>query len=369
MSAFGALLALALLAGHGCSEPEPVRIGFLGGLSGRVADLGVAGRNGALLAVEKRNAAGGIGGRPVQLVVRDDRQEPEAARQALAELLSERVEAIVGPMTSAMAVAVLPQANEKGLLLVSPTVTTNELTGKDDSLLRVIAPTRDYATKSARHAREQLKRTRVAVAYDLRNKSYAESWYQDFRQSFESDGGTVVAVRTFESSAEVHFSALARELLDARPDLVLLVANSLDTALICQQIRKLDLEIPIAASEWGATERLVELGGSAVEGITIAQFIDRASTKPEYVAFRQDYLQRFGHEPGFAGVAAYDAATVLLEGLARRQGRQSLKDAILTGGTFPGLQDPVKLDRFGDGTRRTFMTTVRNGQFVALGAQ
>ena len=54
----GSLCLTALLTA--CSKDEPVRIGFVGGLTGRVADLGIAGRNGALLAVEERNAAGGI---------------------------------------------------------------------------------------------------------------------------------------------------------------------------------------------------------------------------------------------------------------------------------------------------------------------
>ncbi len=54
-------------------------------MSGRVADLGVAGRNGAMLAIEQRNAAGGIHGRAVELVVKDDEQNPEVAKKAVAK--------------------------------------------------------------------------------------------------------------------------------------------------------------------------------------------------------------------------------------------------------------------------------------------
>ena len=64
------LLVLGLVSG--CGPREPVRVGFLGGLSGRVADLGEAGRNGAQIAVEEVNRAGGIDGRQIQLIVRDD---------------------------------------------------------------------------------------------------------------------------------------------------------------------------------------------------------------------------------------------------------------------------------------------------------
>ena len=81
-AAFRVLLLAALAA---CSPPEPLRIGFIGGLSGRVADLGEAGRNGAQIAVEEFNQAGGINGLPVELIVRDDGQNPEKAIAAVNE--------------------------------------------------------------------------------------------------------------------------------------------------------------------------------------------------------------------------------------------------------------------------------------------
>ena len=76
----------ALLILTACSPREPLRVGFLAGLSGNVADLGEAGRNGAQIAVEEVNRAGGIHGRPVELIVRDDAQSPEKAIAAANEL-------------------------------------------------------------------------------------------------------------------------------------------------------------------------------------------------------------------------------------------------------------------------------------------
>jgi len=85
-----------------------VRIGFLAGLSGRVADLGIGGRNGAILAVEMRNRQGGINGRPVELIAEDDQQDAELARHAASRLLASKVEVVIGPMTSTMALAIAP---------------------------------------------------------------------------------------------------------------------------------------------------------------------------------------------------------------------------------------------------------------------
>ena len=106
---FGALLvALAGLLCVACIPSKPLRLGFIGGLSGPVADLGESGRDGALLAVEEINAAGGIGGRRVELHLIDDGQDEEQAAAAVETLAREGVELIIGPLTSAMGVAALP---------------------------------------------------------------------------------------------------------------------------------------------------------------------------------------------------------------------------------------------------------------------
>ncbi len=357
-------VALLLLAS--CAPPEPLRIGFLGGISGRVADLGLGGRNAVTLAVEMRNKAGGIGGRQVELLVEDDQQDAEVARKAFARLAERKVEAVVGPMTSAMALAVVPLANDAKLLLVSPTVTTTALSGIDDQFLRVIRATTPYAQKSAGHHLHQQGSRRVAVAYDQRNQAYSESWLADYRQAFENGGGKIVAAEGFQSNEAARFDILAARLLEAAPDAVLLIANSVDAALLAQQLRARRPDLKLNAAEWAATERLIELGGKAVEGMTMAQFIDRGSRQPAYLAFRQAYRDRFGHEPGFAGLTAFDAANVVLDGLAARREGQGLKQAILDKREFSGAQSPLRFDAAGDASRETYLTVIRDGAFVRI---
>lgn len=103
-----AIIGLSIAVLLGCEPPEPIRIGFVGGTSGRVADLGIAGRDAVLLAVELRNQSGGVAGRKVKLLIKDDQQSPEVARRAVRDLIEQGVVAIVGPMTSAMAIAWCP---------------------------------------------------------------------------------------------------------------------------------------------------------------------------------------------------------------------------------------------------------------------
>ena len=359
------MLALAGVLG-GCAPPEPLRIGFIGGVSGRVADLGISGRNGVALAVDMRNKAGGVNGRPVELIVEDDKQDPEVAKQAVARLIERKVEAIIGPMTSAMAMAALPLVNEAKMAMVSPTVTSSRLSGIDDYFLRVIAPTTDYARKGADYHFKRQGQRRIAAAYDLRNSAYSESWLGDYRSAFVALGGEIVTEEPYASGDEVDFARMAEILLQHKPDAVLVIANSVDTAMLAQQLHKRDPAVRITASEWAATERLTELGGKAIEGMAIAQFLDRDSKQPAYVAFRKAYVDRFAMEPGFAGITGFDAANVVLDALAGKKQGQTLKQAILERGVFAGAQSEIRFDAAGDGTRETYMTIIRNGAFVRV---
>lgn len=349
-----------------CSPKETVKVGFLGGVSGRVADLGIAGRNGALLAVELRNQAGGLNGRTIELLIEDDQQDAEQAKAAVQRLIDQKVEAIVGPMTSMVAMATVPIVNQAQVIMMSPTVSTQELSNIDDYFFRVISSTAEFAHKSADYQASQQGIRRVAAAYDLRNASYCESWLKDYRKALATHGGDVILAESYYSGDDVNFSALADRLLSAKPDAVLVIANSLDAAMLAQQVRKRDAHVHITTSEWAATERLSELGGSAVEGLTIPQFLDRESKNPNFLAFRQAYIDRFSMEPGFGGVTAFDAMNVVLTALAGKNNSQTLKQAILSQGLFVGVQSEIRFDRMGDGKRDTYMTTIHNGHFLRV---
>lgn len=350
-----------------CKADEPIRIGFLAGTSGRVADSGISGRDAAQMAVDQCNQDGGISGKRVQLIVKDDQQQPDVARQGAGELISEGVVAIIGPMTSDMAVAVTPIANEAKVVVMSPTATTEALSGKDDYFLRVASTSSTYSHRSASYLIKSGKMRRVAVAYDLGNASFSEYWVNNFRKFFGDKGGEVIATVGFKADANRTFLEIARELLAAPSDGIVIVANSMDSALLCQQIRKIDPQIEIFLSDWGGTERLLELGGKAVEGVTLVQAFDRGSLAPRYQRFRQTYMERFQREPGFPGVNTYDAIQVILTSLRSQKAGQHLKETILSLNKFEGLQSDFTFNRFGDALRpQASISMVQNNQFVVL---
>jgi len=358
------LLACTLIAA--CGPTEPIRIGFIGGLSGRVADLGEAGRNGFQFAVEQANATGGVQGRHVEILVKDDAQDPAQAMRATEELVAAKVVAIIGPMTSAMAEPVLAVAGKAGIPVVSPTVTTTQLTGKDDYFLRVSADTHGYAARSANYHFDQGKVRRVAAVFDTRNRAYSESWLADFRKAFTARGGEMSAEIEFASGDDVDYAGLVGRLLASSPDALLFVAGALDTARFAQAAQQAHAEQTLIGVEWSATERLIEFGGKAVDNLYVAQFFDRNDGSDEYRRFRASYLARFQRPPGFPAVAAYDATKAVFDAMWRARSSTPVKQALLETGPFAGAQGPIVFDRFGDSERRSFITVIRDGRFIVL---
>lgn len=359
-----AVIILPLVFLTGCSNDDPVKIGFIGGLTGRVSDLGISGRNGAILAVEQRNSMSGINGRPVHLITVDDKQDKNTAAQALTSLLDQKVAAVIGHMTSSMSVATVPLVNKHSIVMMSPTSTTTYLKDLDDYFFRVCATTDNYGAKMARYFHNTKGLNRVTVIFDMGNKAYTESWINHFSEEFTRLGGTIVQKTTFTSGPETHFSEIVQKALKLESEGLVIASNAVDAAMICQQIRKMNISIPIGTSEWAATEKLIELGGIAVENIVVSQFFDRYSTNPRYIQFRDEFKKRFGQDPGFASVAGYDATNIILDALAQKNEHQDLKQTILNIGTFNGIQGEITLNRFGDSDRRTYLSVIRNGKFT-----
>ena len=353
----------------GCANRSPIRIGFAGELTGRQADLGVHGRNGAQLAVETINAAGGVAGRPIELVVRDDRGTPEGAQTADRELMGKGVVAIIGHMTSAQTVAGRSATEPAKMVLFSPAASTPELSGLDDFFFRITPTHLDQANILAQHVYHKRGLARIAVIYDTDNAAYAESYADAFAKSLESMGGQVVARISFASSRDPNLASLVTELRIANPAGLLIIASPLDTALLAQHTRLSGWNVPLFSSAWAQTEGLIQNGGQAVEGIEIMIAFDVNSQSAAYQKFKTRYQASFGHAPTFAAGEAYEVVLVLAAALGKTGGRaEGLPQALLKTHDFEGLIGKISLDAYGDVARTLFLVSIRNGEFVTLAA-
>ena len=183
---------LALSVAAACRRPaKPVKVGFIGNLTGSFSDWGIASRNGFLLAVEQINSAGGIDGRQVEVVVRNDDFSHELAAKAVEELADMGVVAIVGPTVSESALHALEIANQRKLLLISPSASTAALSGRDDAFVRVCQADDLYFRLLTGYLFNRRGMRKLRIAHDLRNKAYSQNGAMVFKTLFEALGGQV----------------------------------------------------------------------------------------------------------------------------------------------------------------------------------
>ena len=237
--------AAGVLVLAGCAPGKPLRIVFLGGLTGRVSDLGIGGRNGTQLAVDDLNAAGGIDGRLFELLSRDDEQNIELSHTRLQELFDSGVVWVVGPMTGSVAAAILPLDHERAVPLISPLAGAHEFSGRKDAFFRVVASSVVSAQQMADAMLKRGLRRLVTVA-DLRNAVFTKGWARALSERLVVGGGTAMPALEFEAGPGLKFLDLAARIADANADAnananadaVAIGASATDSSALVQQVRR-----------------------------------------------------------------------------------------------------------------------------------
>ena len=357
-SAVSVTAALVLAVSVGCSPSDSVRIGFVGDL---ISELGAGGRNGAELAVETLNAREGV---RYELLVEDDRNAPDAARDAISSFASRGAAVVVGPMTSEMAVAAVPEANRRGIVLISPTATTDQLSAKDDFFFRNAADAPAGARQLARLMHDRGARSMV-VLMDSANRAYSTSFGHAATTEFQGLGGTRVTEIDYRSGNSLDFSDVMRRVVGVPCDAVILVNSPGDAAIVAQHLRRAAPNVAIALSPWGANVQYLQVGGHATEGTIALQAVDLASPLPRMRDFVSRYRARFGELPTTPAVQSYEAVMLGVDALARR-GTKTLRATLSVPGEWAGLDGDYFLDAFGDARRELHVMEVRQGRFELL---
>lgn len=192
-----ALLALGLAALTACAggEAESIRLGLAGPFSqatGRSMELA------ARMAVEEINRSGGIDGRPLELVVRDDQANPEQAIAVASDLRDNSdVVAVIGHLNSAASLAAADIYNDdlRGVAAVSPASSSPRFSETGRWIFRVCPSDLQHGPALAGWIRENLRRDRTAVLYA--NDDYGRGVLDSFSQAYRDAGGQVITTDPF----------------------------------------------------------------------------------------------------------------------------------------------------------------------------
>jgi branched-chain amino acid transport system substrate-binding protein len=361
------LLGLAGISISSCRAPDPIKVGFVAGLTGRTAALGVDGRDGVLLAIDEINESGGIDGRSIELIIRDDLATPEGALAADRELIAENVVAIIGHMTSETMMGVWSLVEESGVVFVSPTVSTPQVSGLADHFFRLMPANSTQASRLASYAADDMGIKSVITFYDEDNLAYTQTYRDSFGERFERSGGQILQDFPFSSSDQPDFRPMLELVEEISPDTIFIVASATDTALIVQQARLMGFEEQILICNWALTDDLLQNGGQAVEGVLAITSHDESDQSVGRLEFQEHFLERFGRRPTFGAVYGYEAALVLGEALEKTKGQsEGLSEALLETKDFAGINGQITLDKYGDVLRAVYLVTVKDGKFTTI---
>ncbi|MDF1569793.1 MAG: ABC transporter substrate-binding protein, partial [Spirochaetaceae bacterium] len=209
-------MILVLIVGMTGCKPEPIVLGFVGTLSGRYSQLGVSSRDGMVLAVDDINRNGGVDGRPVEVLIRNDEGDTELCARQILELKKLGVAAIIGPLTSNMEPAIR-EGLAHGAFIVSPTVSTDKLTGLDDLFFRSISATGAQGQTAAGLMRQDGILS-VQILYDSSNAQYTEEVMSSFSSAFADDRHTILGEHGFHGSHKTQLVSAVRQTLEDLPE-------------------------------------------------------------------------------------------------------------------------------------------------------
>lgn len=235
---------------------ESIKIGAMGPLTGEVAVYGVSATNGAKMAVDEINKAGGILGRPVEFVLLDDKHNTTEAINAYNRLVEDGVCGILGAVTSAPCLAIAPLANEDKVPMLTPSGTQISITEGRDYVFRVCYTDPYQGTVLARYA-SQCGKKKAAL---LKNTSseYSSGIVEAFKTEAEAQGIEIVAEEAY-GSADKDFRVQLTNIASSAPD-VLLVPDYYETdALIVSQAREIGLDCLVLGPDgWDGVLKQIE---------------------------------------------------------------------------------------------------------------
>lgn len=309
------LAALLALLASPVGAADTIKIGVQGAHSGDLASYGVPSLNAVKLVVEEVNAKGGINGKMVELIAQDDQCKPEMATSAATKLISDNVDAIVGPICSGPTTASLPLFQNAGRIAISPTATTPGLTesGKNPLFFRTVAKDNAQARLTGDFMLNDLKAKKIAYLHD--NGDYGKGFADFNREIMEKGGAETVLFEAITPDA-VDFTAVVRKLRRAKPDIIVFGGYQNVASKLVQQMRRDRLDLPLIGPDGVKDETFLKMTGKDSEGV-YASYPKDTTMLPEYQKAREAHLKAYGSEPGFGYYGAWAAAQALLDAIAK----------------------------------------------------
>jgi branched-chain amino acid transport system substrate-binding protein len=356
-----ALLVPACRRGGG----DEILVGEYGSLTGTTATFGQSTNNAIQMAFEQINAAGGVLGKKVRVVVEDDQSKPEEAATAVTKLINQNhVVAMLGEVSSSRSLAAAPICQANGVPMISPSSTNPRVTQVGDYIFRVCFIDPFQAEVGARIAWEILHLKKVAILSDVRN-DYSVGLQTFFRQTFKGFGGEIVAEQSY-SEGDSDFRAQLTQIKSANPEGIYVPGYYTEVGTIARQARELGITVPLIGGDGWDSPRLWEIGGEALNGCHFSNHYSVDDPSPAVQKFVADYKAKYKQVPDALAALGYDAARILADAMTRAGTTKGdkVRDALSATKDFAGVTGTITINKERNAVKPAVVLKIENGKFV-----
>ena len=358
------LFLLGLLLSS-CKKPDNIiRLGLAGVRTGPDGQIGTSMFYGSEIAIEEWNARGGVLGKKIKAIVRDDEGKPSQAVTVAQDLVANQISAIIGHFNSGCTIPASEIYQQHNILQITPGSTNPQVTERGyQTLFRVCGRDDQQGTMAGDFAVNQLKAKKIAILHD--KTAYGQGLAEEFKRKVETLGAHTVV-----------YAGTAREEMDFRANLSAVKAAQADALFwggmygqggpLLVQLRQSGSSIPFISGDGSFMQEFLNAAGNYASETYLTFFPDFKAL-PSAQPFLEKYRARYGPEGPYS-VYGYDAVNILLKAI-ERAGTTDTKIVAKTlhEGSFDTCLGKMTFDAKGDPTKSNFIIwTVKQNKFVAM---
>lgn len=327
---------------------ETIKVGLVASINGALKPWGVDSQSGAQLAADEINAAGGINGKKIELIVEDSNSTPEQGKTAAERLIAKGCVAVVGEVASGITAQIANAAAEKKIPVVAVGATKTDLPGIGDYVFRVCYTDDLQGPVMATFAYEALGLRKVALVTDNK-QPYSTYLSKTFRDSFVKQGGQIIDEQFYESG-NTQFSGLLTNLKAKNPDGLFLSGYFTEVGPLVRQAKEAGLNAKYLGGDGWDSAEILTSGGDAILGSYFCNHYNNQEDRPEVKGFLDKWKSKYGGVPGTTmGALGYDAIGLVGDALKRAKSATpaDLLTAISETENFAGVSGAITLKGMG----------------------
>ena len=356
---------LAMLTCFGRAA-EPLKIGMVASVNGPAAESGLYWIQGAKLAVEEINKAGGLLGRQIELVIEDDQTTNPGSVLAFSKLAGDKdIPGFIGPIFSTQVHAVAPDIQRTGRPVMIG-ATDPQLTHMGNPWLFRCRPNDSYSARViADYGVNTLGKKKWAIVHST--DAFGTNGMKNLVEALKRTGAEPVLIQGYANNSQ-DFTPVALAVKQSGADVMgTYMTLSPDQAIFARQLRQLGVNIAWVGSPTTVATTALKLAGPALYGsYAVADF--NADSSPAAKEFATKYEATYKSVPDFFGASTYDAVHILALAIDNTKSLepQKIREAILSVKDYPGVEGTYNFDQNGDGLRGYNIVKNDNGKIVFI---